>query len=55
MGLVEIEDDRENNFLATHARSLPGGNTLSIIELFAHCKGGNFNIHIWLWFGYFIC
>ena len=23
----------------------------SIIELFAHCQGGNFNIHIWavLW------
>ena len=26
-----------------------------IIELFAHCKGGNFNIHIWAWFGYVIC
>ena len=25
------------------------------IELFALCKGGNFNIHIWAWFGYFIC
>ena len=24
------------------------------IELFSHCKGGNFNIHIWAWFGYFI-
>ena len=23
-----------------------------IIELFAHCKGGNFNIHIWALFGY---
>ena len=23
--------------------------------LFAYCKGGNFNIHIWVWFGYFIC
>ena len=22
---------------------------------FAFCKGGNFNIHIWVWFGYFIC
>ena len=20
-----------------------------IIELFAHCKGGNFGIHIWAW------
>ena len=27
----------------------------SIIRLFAYCKGGNFNIHIWAWFGYFIC
>ena len=26
-----------------------------IIELFALCKSGNFNIHIWVWFGYFIC
>ena len=26
-----------------------------IIELFAFCKGGNFQIHIWAWFGYFIC
>ena len=26
-----------------------------IIELLGHCKGGNFNIHIWAWFGYFIC
>ena len=25
-----------------------------IIELFAHCTGGFFNIHIWAWFGYFI-
>ena len=22
----------------------------NIIELLAHCKGGNFNIHIWAWF-----
>ena len=28
---------------------------LRITWLFAHCKGGNFNIHIWAWFGYFIC
>ena len=26
-----------------------------INKLFAFCKGGNFNIHIWAWFGYFIC
>ena len=24
-----------------------------INRLFAYCKGGNFNIHIWAWFGYF--
>ena len=28
---------------------------LSINRLFAYCQGGNFNIHIWVWFGYFIC
>ena len=27
----------------------------SIIRLLAYCKGGNFNIRIWAWFGYFIC
>ena len=26
-----------------------------IIELYALCKGGNFDIHIWALFGYFIC
>ena len=26
-----------------------------IIELFALCKGGNFNIHIWALFVFFIC
>ena len=26
-----------------------------IMEFFGFCKGGNFNIHIWVWFGYFIC
>ena len=26
-----------------------------IMELFSFCKGGYFNIHIWAWFGYFIC
>ena len=25
------------------------------MEFFGVCKGGNFNIHIWAWFGYFIC
>ena len=28
---------------------------LYINRLFAYCKGGNFNIRIWAWFGYFIC
>ena len=27
----------------------------SINRLFAYCEGGNFNIHIWAWFGNFIC
>ena len=26
-----------------------------INRLFAYCKGGNFNIHIWAWVVYFIC
>ena len=26
-----------------------------INRLFAYCKGGNFKIHIWAWFSYFIC
>ena len=26
-----------------------------IIKLLGHCNGGNFNVHIWAWFGYFIC
>ena len=29
--------------------------TIGITWLFAYSKGGNFNIHIWAWFGYFIC
>ena len=28
---------------------------ISITWLFSYCKGGNFNIHIWVWFGYFTC
>ena len=28
---------------------------LLIVELFAFCKGGNFDIHIWALFGFFIC
>ena len=25
------------------------------MQLFGLCKGDNFDIHIWTWFGYFIC
>ena len=25
------------------------------VEKLYYCKGGNFDIHIWAWFGYFIC
>ena len=28
---------------------------VSINRLFAYCKGGNFNIHIWAWIGYYFC
>ena len=28
---------------------------MCINRLFAYCKGGTFNIHIWAWFSYFIC
>ena len=28
---------------------------LYIIGLFGYCKGDNFDIHIWAWFGYFNC
>ena len=30
-------------------------NIVDIKELFALCKGGNFNIHIWAWSGYSSC
>ena len=30
------------------------GRKVLITWLFLYCKGGNFNIHIWVWFGYFI-
>ena len=32
----------------------PHGMFSCIDRLFAYCKGGNFNIHIWAWFAYFI-
>ena len=37
----------------------PPAGVYSINRLFTYCKGGSFNIkkkiHIWAWFGYFIC
>ena len=26
-----------------------------LIDFSLTCKGGNFYIHVWAWFGYFIC
>ena len=26
-----------------------------LYDFFGYCKGGNFNFHIWAWFGYFNC
>ena len=33
VNLVEIESDRENSFLATHAQPLPGGNTFLFLSI----------------------
>ena len=42
------------DYVFTHfSRSLRLVMYVCIIEHFALCKGGNFNIHIWAWFGYF--
>ena len=46
---VQLKSRREGERLRRLCRRV------GIIELFALCKGGNFNIHIWVWFGYFIC
>ena len=45
---------RNQNVIAQNTMSHIGFRTY-ITWLFALCKGGNFNIHIWVWFGYFIC
>ena len=29
--------------------------SISINRTFAFCKGGNFNVHTWAWFGYLTC
>ena len=42
-------------FRCFFAGALRGLRVDYIIELLGHCKGGYFNIHIWAWFGYFIC
>ena len=28
---------------------------INIINILGHCKGSNYYIHIWAWFGYFTC
>ena len=46
-----------SNALVTAVQSIiysQGGTNTGMIELFTLCKGGNFNIHIWAWFDYFI-
>ena len=47
----EEETQDINSNIAKAERTLRA----SINRLYAYCKGGNFNIHIWAWFGYFIC
>ena len=42
---VEIDSPKCETFIVV----------LGITWLFAYCKGGNLNTHIWVWFGYFIC
>ena len=47
-----------NHFVAKPVSSLPpslSSDKQGINRLFAYCKGGNFNIYIRAWFGYFIC
>ena len=44
----------ELSFGTTQKKISAGRELICINRLFAYCKGGNFNIHIWAWFGYFI-
>ena len=42
-------------YSVVETKTLPGALQGNINWLFAYCKGGNFDIHIWVWFDYFIC
>ena len=46
-------DSRSDN--SAYLRGVHSTRQQGITWLFAYCKGGNFNIHIWAWFGYYIC
>ena len=48
---------KQQQMTIKHAKlpSMQRVNRVNIIELFSHCKGGNLNIHILAWLGYFIC
>ena len=46
-----MPNDEPRNFLSV----IPKQASIIDTELFDHCKKGNFNIHIWAWFGNFIC
>ena len=47
-GCDEVDDDDDVDF-TTEADTMI---RIVLIAFFAYCKGGNFNIHIWPWFGY---
>ena len=44
-----------DNYTTAYIRSCDAGKYCYYLTYFAYCKGGNFNIHIWVWFSYFIC
>ena len=44
--------ESENADVVSMAIQAQTGDNNGINRLFAYCKGGNFNIHIWAWFGY---
>ena len=46
-------DDSDKRLMSSFVRQLFPISTL-ISWLFPYCKGGNFKIHIWAWFSYFI-
>ena len=59
MIISENVNERDTIFEKTSTLRLSGNHeaylVIGINRLFACCKGGNFNVHIWAWFGYFIC